>query len=162
MTFEIQKLKDVIEVIASHLSVDNLGPTKLYKLTYFADVQHLRATGSSITGSEYIKYQHGPVPSRAERALKQLLNEHVLRTESTTVGDFQLTKIIPIILRPPTLLSPAELNTLESVCLEFGKLSAGELSELSHREPAWIGAESKQKLSTELMHYGAKEDPDGL
>ena len=70
MSGDLEKLKAAMLCIASRPDVTGLGLTKLCKLVYFADARHLREAGASITGSEFIKYQHGPVPSRGEKAVK--------------------------------------------------------------------------------------------
>ncbi|MDZ4772472.1 MAG: hypothetical protein SGI72_04995 [Planctomycetota bacterium] len=63
-----EKLRNLIIVIAEHPKVTSLGLTKLWKLISFADVTALREHGATITGSDFVKYPHGPVPSRGRRS----------------------------------------------------------------------------------------------
>lgn len=157
------KLKAVILYISRHPAVRDLGLTKLYKLIFFADAFHLREYGESITGSEYIKYQHGPVPSRAERCIKALRREELLETEKIPFGGYEMTSVRPL-GTPPTFdeFSSEELATLDAVCKQFGRLTATSLSERSHREPAWMATKLLEKIAPELIMYGTAEDPDGL
>lgn len=162
MALNRDKLNAVILEIASHESVESLGLTKLYKLVYFADAHHLRETGATITGSEYIKYDHGPVPSRGEKAVKQLRRAEKIETPTVSYGPYEGYAISAREKSPAGVLSESELASLNFVCEALGRTSAMDLSDLSHREPAWVNTGRLEKLDPELMHYGASEDPDGL
>ena len=47
----------------------------------------MRSHGCSITGSEYIKYPFGPVPSRVEKILKQLAKTEKVEVKSTSLNE---------------------------------------------------------------------------
>ncbi len=162
MAVDLDRLKAAILFVASHPSVTALGLTKLYKLLYFADAAHLRETGSAITGSEYIKYQHGPVPSRSEKCVKQLRKAGALEARKTVLAGYAMLAISVPAKPDLSALTAAERATLDGVCRRLGGETAKELSTLSHLEPSWVSASILQKLSHELMMYGAEEDPDGL
>lgn len=165
MAFEMKKLENLALLIAGHPKVQNLGQTKLYKLIFFCDVTHLREHGESITGSEYIKYQYGPVPSRAEKALKHLKKENALevtRKILDTTGDFEIMEIKANRIPDKSLFTKEEIATVNLIAEKLGKASASQLSDLSHKEPAWIEADMHKKLDPQLMFYGREEDSDGL
>jgi uncharacterized phage-associated protein len=162
MGIDREKLKDTIVFISSHAGVRDLGLTKLYKLVYFADVAHLRDHGRSITGSDYIKYEHGPVPSRGEKLIKQLRKEQRLHTEKVPYAGVEMISISALGAPTWSALDDEEVATLDAVCSELGRETAVALSKRSHAEPAWVAASMLEKLSDELMPYGASEDPDGL
>ena len=61
-----QKLSELIVYLGQHPRVNNLGLTKLWKLIFFIDAKAVRNLGEPVTGPEFIKYEYGPVPSRAE------------------------------------------------------------------------------------------------
>lgn len=163
MAVNLGKLKHMILYIAGHPDVTTLGVTKLYKLIYFADVAHLRATGHTITGSDYLKYPHGPVPSRAKMALKDLTQHRQVKSETIPLGpDLSLGKLTALSAPNPAIFTKEEWDTLERIINTYGRETAQALSERSHLEPAWYWAEDRKKLDSELMLYGATEDPDGL
>ena len=61
----------------------DLGAVKLYKILWFADLEHYRRTGRTITGSTaYIKRQYGPVPRGVMSALETLEHEGKIATSS--------------------------------------------------------------------------------
>ncbi len=158
------KLDAAMLVIATHPRVRDLGLTKLWKLLYFADVAHAREHGSTITGSEFIKYPFGPVPSRGERHLKRLVKRNLVRISQVNAGTYRQTMVEATLPARSVVeaLDRAEQETLDAVCVKFGAVTAKKLSDLSHAEPAWVAAPTMQKLSPALMLYGAFEDSDGL
>lgn len=162
MAFDLDKLKEAMLYIASHPNVSDLGLTKLYKLVYFVEARHLREHAEAITGSDFIKYQHGPVPSRGEKAIKQLRKAGAIHAEREEFAGYDMTAISPLRKPDPRVLSESERATLDSVCAQLGSKTASQLSDLSHDEPAWIAAPMLRKLSPDLMMYGSAEDPEGL
>lgn len=158
----VDKLRNLILVIASHPKVKSLGLTKLWKLIYFADVAALREHGSTITGSEFIKYPHGPVPSRGERLLKSMKRDCLIETEQGTNAGYTQTFVTAHTKPNLRVFSAQESAIVDQVCREFGGLTAKALSELSHYEPAWVVAHDFDKLDPLLMHYGREEDSEGL
>jgi uncharacterized phage-associated protein len=157
-----EQLRNLMLAIASHSSVKNLGLTKLWKLIYFIDVSALRDRGSTITGSEFVKYPFGPVPSRGEKVLKTLRREKLLETEQRASGAFNQTFVTARHKPDTRAFSDDERAIIDRVCRRLGGKTATELSSLSHAEPAWALATDLEKLDPELMSYGSSEDPEGL
>jgi hypothetical protein len=157
-----KKLEELIVYLGGHPQVENLGLTKLWKLIYFVDSEAKRDGGDSVTGSEFIKYDHGPVPSRGQKHLSKLVKSGEVKTSQRTLGDKVLNEVISSRPTNPSAFSRREIGIIDSVCERFGQESAFNLSKLSHKEPAWHYADKMQKLSPSLMSYGWEEDPEGL
>lgn len=157
-----RKLSELIVYLGSHPRVNNLGLTKLWKLIYFIDARAVRETGADITGSEFIKYEHGPVPSRGEKHLKELVRGNEVTTAPRAIGGKTLTEVKSARTADLSVFSAEEEKIIDGVCAELGGKSANVLSALSHEEPSWHYAALMEKLSPELIGYGAKEDSDGL
>jgi uncharacterized phage-associated protein len=157
-----RKLEELIVYLGNKPGVTNLGPTKLWKLIYFVDSRALRELGESVTGSEFIKYEHGPVPSRGDKHLGQMTRRGELTTSPRSIGGMTLNEVKTIRKPDPGAFSKAELAIIDGVCARYGQKSAKELSDLSHQEPSWHYAGMREKLSPELMLYGAGEDAEGL
>ena len=162
MAVDFAKLKNLILHIGTNPHVQNLGETKLWKLIYFIDAVSLRETGRTVTGSDFIRYDHGPVPSRGEKSLKQLSRDGDITIVQEQLPSYRINRVVAT--RPPTakVFSAAELKLIGRICRAFGDKTATYLSELSHREPAWHYAGRLDKLSPELMLYGSAEDPEDL
>lgn len=162
VSLNVNKLDDLILYLGANPQVQDLGMTKLWKLIYFIDADYLREYGSTLTGSEYIKYEHGPVPSRGDKRVKRLKKSDSIDVTSEVYAGYRLNKVTTKSSNAESPFSEGELNVINKVCNKLGAKSAAYLSDLSHEEPAWINAEKMQKISEELMHYGACEDEDGL
>jgi uncharacterized phage-associated protein len=159
---DLDKLKNLILHIGANPHVQTLGETKLWKLIYFIDATALRETGRTVTGSEFIRYDHGPVPSRGEKSLKQLSRAGCIEIVQEQLPSYRINRVV--VTTPPAnaVFSAEELELIGRVCRAFGSKTATYLSELSHREPAWHYAGHLKTLSPELMLYGAAEHPEGL
>ncbi|MEO7412504.1 MAG: Panacea domain-containing protein [Opitutaceae bacterium] len=156
------KLSELIVYLGAHPKVTNLGLTKLWKLIFFVDAKSVRDLGAPLTGSEFIKYAHGPVPSRGEKQLRQLVRDGDVTTTPRAIGGKTLNEVKAARAADLSVFSPEEKDLVDGVCAELGRKSAAALSDLSHQEPAWHYAEMMGKLSPELIAYGVKEDADGL
>jgi len=157
-----RKLSELIVYLGQHPAVSNLGLTKLWKLIFFIDAKALRDLGQPITGSEFIKYEHGPVPSRDDKFLKKLIKSGEVTSTQRAVGGKVLNEVIAARAADLAVFEPEERHLIDSACLELGHKSAAVLSDLSHKEPSWHYAKLMDKLSPELIAYGHKEDSEGL
>lgn len=162
MALNSGKLGNLILFIANHKHVKDLGITKLWKLIYFIDAAALREFGESITSSEFIKYEHGPVPSRGEKVLKKLRKNDLVSTEAQPHHTYVLTNIKPCVEPDISVFSGVELEIMSEICTRYGSKTAQQLSELSHQEPSWRVAKYLQKLDEHLMYYSSREDSIGL
>jgi len=161
MSVNRETLADLILYLGKSPLVENLGKTKLWKLIYFTDAAFLREHGQSLTHSEYIRYDHGPVPSRGEKLLKTLGREGLVSVKQVDYGSFRQHHVTTV--RESGLgFSPEDRELIDRVCRRYGRSTATYLSEISHLEPSWANAGKMDKLSPELMHYGYQEDEEGL
>ena len=162
MAVELAKLKNLILHIGANPHVQNLGETKLWKLIYFIDATALRELGQTITGSDFIRYDHGPVPSRGEKSLKQLSRDGDITIVQEQHPSYRINRVVAASAPEKDVFSAAELELIGRIFRTHGDKTAAWLSELSHREPAWHYAGHLDTLSPELMLYGAAEDAVGL
>ncbi len=109
------KLENLILLLGSSPLINKLGKTKLYKLIYFCDVRNLREHGNTITDSDFIKYEQGPVPSRAEKTLKALKRSGRISVELKSKGKHILHEVRSLDKPMLTVFSPEELKIIKSV-----------------------------------------------
>lgn len=158
----MDSLKEMIVLLARHDTVRDLGETKLAKLLYFIDAEAVRELGRSITGADYIKHEHGPMPSRQDRAIKQLSRARDIDVTKQTLHGKELHRVAASREPRRDLFSHEELQIVEAVVRKLGKWTAAELSDRSHQEIAWRDARYLDKLDPALIPYGSEEDPEGL
>lgn len=156
------RFQQLVLLIANSPLVNDLGMTKLWKLIYFIDTALLRSEDRSLTESDFIKYPHGPVPSRGEKIIKQMRNDGMIEVVQDQYHGHRINRVIAKIPANEQTFSESEHHIITEVLQHYGRQTAAYLSELSHREPAWHYAGDLQKLSPSLLYYGNEEDPEGL
>jgi uncharacterized phage-associated protein len=131
-----------------------ITPFYLSKILFFADRNHLRAYGRPVTGDVYIAMVDGPVPSRAYDIVKgnlDLFGDPKAIEEALLIEYNGYHKVCANREPNTDLLSETDLATLdEAIAFCRGK-SFGELSSLTHQEPAWAQAQTNAEMDPELL-----------
>ena len=130
----LSKIEAVVKKIIS-----SMGPifvTKMNKLLFYVDFINYKRHGYGVTGLTYRALQFGPVPdswAKIYGSLQDLcMNEHVYPSGQSGI-------LLDIDSNTENYnLSEQEQKTVDDVCLLFSELTAGEISEISHKEKGWI------------------------
>jgi uncharacterized phage-associated protein len=121
-----------------------LGAIKLNKIAWFADTAYFRMTGQSMTGEQYVKRQHGPVPQNVLGALRVLESGDKIVVRHP-VAPFQTREFISLQAPDTTAFSQQERNIIDAILQEVCEHhTANSISSLSHNqiwEAAAIGEE---------------------
>jgi uncharacterized phage-associated protein len=148
--YEIEKVANAI-ILALDLGVKYLGKTKLMKLLFFADKEHLKKYGRPIFYDNYIKEKKGPVPSITYSIISSYNDK-----ERDDFGD-EVKKLLQwieidekdigyshpmMIFRKkrefnPEIFSRSEIEILKGIFEKFKELTAEEISEISHKLPEY-------------------------
>lgn len=102
MAFEREKLVNSIVFFAK--KVKGLGKVKLFKLLYFADLEHFRQTGRTLTGLEYKAMKMGPVPQDLYNQLDKIAKHKDLSSSIT---------LMPLVNRKRNLFDKRSDNSIE-------------------------------------------------
>ena len=124
--------------------------TILNKLLFYTDFLYFSLQTVSLTGSCYRKAQFGPVPSRYDELLSWMENRGFIDcTEEYYANGHTGYHYSPGDNAPECDVgfSDVELEVLERVAEEFSNTNAKEISERSHREPAWRDTEDGKYIS---------------
>jgi uncharacterized phage-associated protein len=119
----------------------------LLKLLFYADKYHLNRYGRPIVGDDYRALQYGPVASTTYDILKgdnlglELLGDE--RPFDVAGGRHVRGRRRPDL----DVLSESDVEALAWSFKKYGRLNFGQLTELTHKEPAWVNAEGR------LMRY---------
>jgi uncharacterized phage-associated protein len=131
---------------------------KIAKLLYFADKEHLLDYGRPVIGDKYIKMEWGPVPSKGYNLMKHddraSVDDQSLFDEYIEVSGKLLTAKQAADERH---LSDSDKEALDSVIAKYGHLTPKQLSDLSHREVAWKGAQMNGEMDYRLF-FTSQED----
>jgi uncharacterized phage-associated protein len=162
--FNAVKLGQALAYLSAGIA--DLTKLKAAKLLYFADKQHLVQYGRPITGDRYYCLDHGPVPSASLNAIDDLLTPvririggRTLENEmSKTLGQFVQVDRRGSHPRLVSKLEPAECDALtgterevlDAVSRRYGKMAAGKLVELTHREKTWVASNKQRQAGSSV------------
>jgi len=164
MKIPLSKLKAMVLFFACNTDKRLLGKTKLMKLFYFTDFGHVKEYGSPITWDNYVKLEHGPVPTVIKNMVDSVEDDVDNSFLSDTIsiekseGNY-LYRIVPLrnfTENDKKYFSEDELSTMKNVCLRFGDKNTKEIVDASHKESAWTQSRPFQDISYSL----ATEDSD--
>jgi putative zinc finger/helix-turn-helix YgiT family protein len=148
--FAYERYAAVVTWFIGH--VPQVGPTKLNKLLYYADVLYYRRTAVSLTGSPYRRIEYGPVPVHYGTLNDFMEADGYIAVNEVDYSDdiqgqeFKTGPHAPDVVA----LDATAIAVLEVVASNLGKLSAKEVSRRSHLEPGWIQTPEKQLISYEI------------
>ena len=129
-----------------------IGFFHISKVLFYADKMHLQRYGRPITGDVYIAMTYGPVPSGVYDLLK---HEPFLPPEILEKLDESLEIDRPRVRakRPvrEDQFSGSDLRILEEAYQRYSHVPFGDLSDLSHRERAYIEANPNSVMDMELL-----------
>lgn len=127
------------------------GMTKLAKQMFYADFNAFRVLGQSISGLDYKKLPHGPVPTQAKA-----IHQHLLDTGQAVerAGTFGRKQLIPegkfSRKHFESVFTEGELKIMEWAYELTRTMKAHEVSDLSHSFVGWRVAANE-----EVIPYGA-------
>lgn len=154
----VAKFKEVFLYILSKVGAKpNVGKAVIYKLLYFIDFDYYELHEEQLMGLEYIKNTYGPTPLDFEEMCAEMISAgEIEKIESDFFYKHQ-TKYLPH--REPNLdlLTAKELKHIDLTLDKHSDKTANQLSEFSHMDVPWIGAEEKKPISYEAVFYRTPE-----
>ena len=138
-TEDRRKLKELMLYVSQKCaSKRNFGSVILYKILYFSDHFAYGKLGQPITGADYMKEKHGPIPRTSLPARQELEREGRLKMQESQLRSGKTQKK-PVALAPPdlSLFSDAELALVDSIIERFWDSSTRKVRTASHRLAAW-------------------------
>ena len=109
--------------------------TKMNKILFYADFLSYRRRGMAITGLCYKAIEYGPVPERWDRVYSHF--DEIIQ-EPRAYGEKEGTVLISVAEPDKGALSDAEMDILNEVCDKFSSSTSSGITEISHKEQAWL------------------------
>jgi len=181
LQFEFDPIKLGQALACLSTSIHDLTKLKAAKLLYFADKLHLTRYGRPITGDRYYCLDHGPVPSASLNAINDLLSPVRIRVGGRTLENHMskvLGQYVHVDRRGPNprlvsklkpnqfdALTATERDALDATAKQYGKLPAGRLIELTHKEKTWVTANQRRHSGSSVeipWELFLEEDQPGL
>ncbi|PIE53433.1 XRE family transcriptional regulator [Candidatus Fermentibacteria bacterium] len=152
------KFREVLLYILAEIGArPNVGQTVLYKLLYFIDFDFYERYEEQLIGAVYIKNHYGPTPTHFKRLVEEMEADGSLEAVSSKYFKYRQTKYLPRRTPDLSLLSARELQMIDEVINRLGHMTASRLSDYSHGDTPWLGAEEGEKISYEMVFYRTPE-----
>ena len=145
--FNENKAINALLYVAERLKMNDFH--KIFKILYFADMNHLSKYARPITGDTYIAMDFGAVPTKLYDMLKsaKLSCQSPYSTLFEVEGEYHVK---PIAQANMDYLSPTDIAELDKSISEYGNLNWKETVEKAHRH-AWSHTQRNQPISIENM-----------
>lgn len=129
----LQRLKNVILFVLEHCG--DVWTTKMNKLLFYIDFLSYRERGMAVSGLSYRAIDFGPVPERWQRVYSQF---DEIRQDVCAVGEYEGHVLTSETKADLSLFGQDEVKLMTLVCERLGQCSSRQISEMSHREKAWL------------------------
>lgn len=150
----ISKFKQVLLYILNKVGAKpNVGQTVIYKLLYFIDFDYYEIFEEQLMGLKYIKNTYGPTPIDFAKLIQEMEKDGELEEVKTKYFNKDQTKYLPIKEPNLSLLSGQEIKHIDDELARLSDMTAKELSEYSHKDIPWIGANMGEIMDYEAVFY---------
>lgn len=149
-SFDLDKLEDLISYIAS--KVNNLTRTTINKYLWFIDCLYFKDNVLSITGLKYIKGQFGPVIEKKgyEKILALTTDKFYPEIEINGYCEYEIIKSDCDC--DLSLFENNEIEVIDKVIDILKDKNVTEISDLSHKERAWVETDYNEYISYEYSN----------
>jgi uncharacterized phage-associated protein len=136
-------------------NLPNLNKTEIVKLTYFVDYSFYKYFNKDITGITYKHYKHGPFSKSVYDCIDKMKQENIIKQKENTSLNKQRRYYSYLIVENYDIskyLVKQELDIIEFVIDEFGKLGYEKLTELSYKTEPMEKAKKNDILNFDLIN----------
>jgi len=145
--FDMDKFKNMVLFFSQN--IDKLWKTKLIKLLFYSDFINYNKYSFSISGTPFVHWPYGPVPKHIYGLLELLTEDYkVIQSQEYYTCNNEGEIINANESFDENIFSANELETLDFVLNNFKNYTSSYLSDLTHKEKAYI-----KTANNELIPY---------
>ena len=159
--FDETKFHDLMLYLAYRCrDAEYFGSTKLCKLLYYSDVGAFARTGDPISGADYMRQDHGPMPRDFYLHRHLLIEAGRARLEMRVVFSHDQERLVPTVGDSyfEGKFTGPELEAVDSALDMLKEMTAAEASDHSHGEVGWIVAKDGETIPYEAAYVVPKTD----
>lgn len=147
-----KKFEELVLYIASESEGDEtFSATKLNKLLFFADFFSYASDGEPVTGHRYQKLPNGPAPIAFLPVVERMREAGACRWEEHSHYGRMQKRLVAERNPDLTQFSKEQLRLVDHLIEEFWGVSAGKVSEYSHRLPSWSAFGMQEEIPYETI-----------
>jgi transcriptional regulator with XRE-family HTH domain len=144
--YRIPSLEKIAHMIMFFSSDSHTWKTKLNKLFFYCDFLAFKNSGFGISGLDYRAITYGPAPSQYDEMYKAVGEGELVKVKHEESGGYEGSYFEPRLTFNELLFDQFELEIMKKVSSEFKYLNATEITNLSHKELAWVNNSQEKKL----------------
>ncbi|HUR98104.1 MAG TPA: Panacea domain-containing protein [Pyrinomonadaceae bacterium] len=145
--FSLEKMAAMVSYLSARTT--DLYKTKLNKLLFYSDFANFYLTGTSISGSRYLHLPYGPVPEAYEETLETLNHYGVIDISRQNSAELVRSGENSTV----EFLTSEEVQSLEWALATYGRMTATQLTEISHRERAYKNTRTGEEIAYEYAKF---------
>ncbi|MGD9152345.1 MAG: DUF4065 domain-containing protein [Gammaproteobacteria bacterium] len=153
---KLDKFKQVLLYILKKVGgKPNIGMTVIYKLLYFIDFDYYEKYEEQLMGLVFIKNHFGPTPVVFEKIIQQMIDDNQIERIKSKYYKHEQTKYLinPEIEPDLSILNGQEIEHIDWELQRLSSLNAATISNLSHKDIPWVGAQLGEQLDYEAVFY---------
>jgi len=148
--YDLENLENMILYLVKRL--DSVLKTKLNKLLWYCDFLNFKETSLSISGSQYVRLQYGPVPKYYDFITDIMHNEGlvdkkevIFNVKKGVIGEEFTALVEP----DESIFSEKETQVIDFVADTFRNETSTSIMKKSHKETAYMKSEDGDIISYE-------------
>jgi len=147
VAFDIERVAVAVHYVIAKAEPGKLGHVKLNKILWYADLEHFRRHGASITGlTQYSRAPQGPLAADISRAVGWLGREGCV-TERSVEGENLFRREMLSLQEPDTAaLTDRQRDILERMTTAIAPLSAHQLLLMTQKDVLWQETEPGEPM----------------
>jgi hypothetical protein len=116
-----------------------LGHAKLNTILWYADLDHYRRAGASMTGlTQYARDPLGMFAAEISRAVGLLVRLGKVHERTVEVADYARREMISLQAPDPAALTEVQMGILNRMIDAIAPLTARQLIEMTQNDPLWL------------------------
>lgn len=163
-----QRLVSAIQYFSKNVKYPS--KTKMFKLLYFMDIEHIKETGLPITNLEYYTWDYGPVPRSVWHDLKDGYNPKYFSGFVKLIPinydeEDESTKLEFRCIKSPdmSVFTPRQIKIIEKITLIYKEARSIEISKISHEiKKPWSITKEQKGMNKIIDLTLALEDSDPI
>ena len=156
--YDKERLKHLIHYVIWKVGArPDFGATKLYKAAWFSDARCFVLFGQSVTGAQYVREKHGPIPKYGI-AIRQELADLGCIQQWKSGNSWRFNALVPA---KPDWFTPKERETIDYWAKHIAEgHTAASISDQSH-DLGWEIAQMGEPLPFHSVLADRIRDPNG-
>lgn len=143
--FDVDRFENLVLYV-----LENAGPsfkTAINKFLWYIDFGYFREQTRSITGSQYLRFPHGPIPKSYDFLFAGMVEKGALELEEMTAKNYSGERYGAKTKANMDLFQGNELKLIDSFISALKGRSSKQLSDMAHKENAYIVTKDRQSIS---------------